>query len=519
MMNAYSVAYGIGAAILVYLAYQVYVRTPRSEAKFYFLLMTISAAIWITAEFIYYTVWGPLSAVFYYVKFLGIATLPYAILMLTLTVPTRSRVMRIRYLPHILFIPPAISILLLVTNPLHHLFFVGLKGVVMVDGHVRYTGIWGPVAEFWHTPYSYFCLIWSFANILLNIRKSRARLDYYFLLSLFLAIVVPVIMNVLILYFRNIYPDPTSLTIVFSAGLLAYVFSRYKLFQLPKNIEVSKDISVPEIERGKSYLVQGDGYSLLKRLAQARPMLVITTRSAEWIRKYTSRDDLPVIWLSEVSSEFSILPERLEFEIEYTAIEFWRQNPGGVVAIDGVGYMSAFNSFDRLLMFLKDMVDVSSNYDGSVVVLSTDLDLMDEDRENNIRALFDERITLTEEVSYGIFRLIDGEMNSARVLCISSENPEKGCGEAERRIWVRRGGDYTPDSMRIEVLYEIEKALEDGYDLMLNKPDGLFIGWKPLKIYTYLKLLADLAVKYQRRVYIRGAPGNQILRKIISMFL
>ncbi len=518
-MNVYSVAYGIGAAILAYLVYEVYVRTPRSEAKFYFLLMAISAAIWITAEFLYYTTWGLASAVFYYVKFLGIVTIPYAILMVTLTVPVRSKVMKFRYLPHLLFIPPAISIILLVTNPLHHLFFSELHGVVMVDGHVRYTGIWGPVADYWHLPYSYFCLLWGFVNIILNIRKSRAKLDYYFLTSLFLAIVVPVVMNIAILYFWDIYPDPTSLTIVFSAGLLAYVFSRYKLFQLPKNIEVSEEVSVPEIERGKSYLVQGDGYSLLKRLAHARPMLVITTRSAGWIREYTSREDLPVIWLSEVSSEFSILPERLEFEIEYTAIEFWRQNPGGVVAIDGVGYMSAFNSFDRLLMFLKDMMDVSSNYDGSVVILSNDLSLMDEDRENTVVGLFDERITLNEDVSYGVFRITNGDMNSRKVLCVSSENPDKGCGNTEKSVWVRRGGEYTPDSMRIEVLYEIEKSLEEGYDLLLNKPDGLFIGWKPLKIYTYLKLLADIVVKHGGAVYVKGGLNNQVLKKIVSMFL
>ncbi len=516
-MNEYSVAYGIGAAILIYMSYRVYVNTPKTEPKLYFTMLSTVAAIWITSEFLYYTLWGMASFIFYYVKFVGIILIPYAILMTSLTVPIRSKLMRYRYLPIILIAPDIVSLVMLFTNPLHHLFFSSFTTVNIGDGVVRYTGNWGPFAEYWHVPYSYFCLLWALIIIILNIRKSKAKLDYYFLAALFVAIVVPVIMNIVEMYVWNLYPDPTSLSIVFSAGLLTYTFSRYKLFRLPQGVQITNEVHVPEIEKGKSYIIHGVGYSLMKRLASAKPLLVISTRSARWIKEYTGKD-VVVIWLSEVDSEFAILPERLEFEIEYTIIEFWRQNPGGVVLIDGVGYMKAFNSFDRLMLFLKDIIDVSSQYDGSVVVMATDMMMLEDDERNNIEGLFDEKIDMNEEVPYGVFEIVE-KVPTTDALCVSSENPDKLCAEVEKKIWVRRGGTYTPETMRMETLYEIEHAFREKKELILNKPDGLFIGWKPLKIYSYIKLLADLAEKNGKKVYILDGTLSGGLRRIISMFL
>ena len=522
-MNIFAIVYGIGLITMIYLIYLIHKRAPKSDAKFYLLLLVLSAAIWIGGEFLYYLTWGIITVVFYCFKFVGIIAISYAILMATLTIPIRSKVMRFKYLPHILFIPPTISILLLFTNPFHHLFFAGFKEIYAVDGHPRYTGMWGSAAYFWHVPFSYLFLMWGIINIIFNIRKSRTKLDYYFLLSLFLAIALPVGMNVYVLINPNVYPDPTSLMLIFSAGQIAYVFSRYKVFQVtssssvPKEEKMEKEVPQFNIENGKSYIVRGSGYSLLKNIVKIKPVLVLTTKEPRWLRKYVGKDDLPVIWLSEVSSEFSILPERLEFEIEYTAIEFWRQNPGGVVVIDGVGYMSAFNSSDRLLMFLKDIIDVSSNYDGTLLVIGSDMAFMDDNKRKMIENIFEEKLTLDEKAEYGVFIEVNEVPSDIKLLCVSSENPEKACNGVDKSIWVSRGSKYSPDSMRIDVLYDIESSVEDGYNLLLNKPDGLFLGWKTLKIYTYLKLLADLASKHTKKVYVKGTSSVS-LKKIISMF-
>ncbi len=525
-MNIYSGIYGIGLITMIYLIYLIYKRAPKSDAKLYLILMTFSAAIWIGGEFIYYTTWGIFSVVFYCFKYVGIITIPYAILMATLTLPIRSKVMRFKYLPHILFIPPTISMIFLFTNPIYHLFFTGFKEITVIDGKIRYTGIWGPAASFWHVPVSYIYLLWGFINIIINLRKSQTKLDYYFLISLFLSMALPFSMNILILADRNIYPDPTSLMLIFSAGQLAYVFSKYKVFQIKPasstsittKEEENKNINTGlKIENGKRYLVQGSGYSLLKDIAKEKPVMVLSIREPHWIRKYVNKEDIPVMWLSEISSEFSILPERLEFEIEYTIIEFWRQNSGGVVAIDGVGYLSAFNSGERLLMFLKDIADVSSNYDGSIIVFGNDLSLMDEDKRSMVYELFNNKIDSIDHESYGSVAL-----NPARVpdnnICISSENPDKACPESKSKVWIKNEGRFTKDTLRIDVLYEIEEALNKGFCVVLYKPESIFIGWSPLKIYTYIKLIVDLSIKKGKKVYVRDS-SNEIMRGILAMFL
>ncbi len=524
-MNIYSWVYGIGLITMIYLIYLIYKRAPKSDAKLYLILMALSAAIWIGSEFLYYSTWGIFSVVFYCLKYVGIITIPYAILMATLTIPIRSKVMRFKYLPHILFIPSIISMFFLFTNPIYHLFFTGFKEITVIDGHVRYSGIWGPAAIFWHVPVSYTYLLWGFINIIINLRKSQTKLDYYFLISLFLSMALPFSMNILILKDRNIYPDPTSLMLIFSAGQLAYVFSKYKVFQIKpasstsiatKEDEKNGDIEL-KIENGKRYIVQGSGYSLLKDIVKEKPVLVLSIREPHWIRRYVNNEDIPVMWLSEISSEFSILPERLEFEIEYTIIEFWRQNPGGVVAIDGVGYLSAFNSGERLLMFLKDIADVSSNYDGSIIVFGNDLSLMDGDKRSMVYEIFNNKI---DSMSYEPYSAV--ELNPSRVpdnnICISSENPDKVCPESKSKVWIKKEGRFTPDTMRIDVLYEIEEAINNGFSVVLYKPESIFIGWIPLKIYTYLKLIVDLSIEKGKKVYVKDS-SSEMIRGILAMFL
>ncbi len=516
-MNVYSVAYGIGAAILIYMTYRVYTSAQKTEPKIYFTLLSTVAAIWITSEFLYYTLWGTASLVFYYMKYIGVILTPYAILMTALTIPMRSKIMKFRYTPFLILAPDLVSLAALFTDPFHHLFFSSFQEVDVGDGLLRYTGHWGPLAAYWHVPYSYICLLWALLVIILNLRKSKAKLDYYFLATLFVAIVVPVIMNVILISLWNIYPDPTSLTMVFSAGLITYVFTKYKLFRLPQELQLQSNISISDVESGKSYIIHGMGYSFLKRIVGAKPLLVISTRSPRWISKYIEKENIPVIWLSEVNAENAILPERLEFEIEYTIIEFWRQNSGGVVFLDGIAYMKAFNSFDRLMLFMKDIIDVSSQYDGSVILLGTDLAFLDDNERQKIEALFDEKMTIEDAVPYKIFQLRN-DFKIPDAFCVSAENPEK-CSEIKDKIWVRRGSEYSPETMRMEVLYEIEHAFAEGKNLVLNRPDGLFIGWKPMKIYTYLKLLADLAEKNRKKVYITGDVITGGLRRILAMFL
>ena len=516
-MNWYALIYGAGTITLVYLTYRLYIGNPSTESKLYFSLMGVVSSIWVGSEFFYYTFWGRITVVFYLVKFIGIALAPYAVLMSTLTTPMRNKIMKFKYTPIILLIPPLISIIFVFLSPVNHLFFTGFKEITIVDGHPRYVGIWGPMADYWHVPYSYFCLLVAFFVLLFNIKKSHTKIDRYLLITLFVAVLAPVTMNVLVLFFWDIYPDPTSIAIIFSAGFMDYMLAKYKLFKLPQpTIREASMEKVPEIESGKTYLIKGGGYSLVKRIVESRPTLIIGTKSPKWIKE-TVGEVAPAIWLSEVDSKDSILPERLEFEIQYTIIEFWRQNPKGMVVLEGLAYIRAFNSLDRILLFLKDIIDVSSQYDGGFMLLGDDLVLLDEER-NNIEEMFDEKMNVNDNIrAQQIKRDKKLPENADNMLCVSPENPKKACPYFKDALWIRRGGEFTPDSMRIEVLYEIEKKLGEKKDVLIYKPDEIFIGWKTLKIYSYLKLLADLGEKYGASVHVVGEISRKDIKAILSI--
>jgi len=514
-MSWYWMPYGAGAVIIAYLTYRLYTGSPNTESKLYFSLMGLVAGIWVTSEFFYYLLWGNISLAFYLLKFVGIALTPYAVLMSVLTTPIRSKLMRFKYTPLILLVPPLISIFFVLTSPFNHLFFVGFKEVYVGDGHVRYEGTWGPVMNYLHVPYSYFCLLLSFAVLVLNIRKLHTKIDYYLVTTLFIAVIVPVVANVIVLVDRNIYPDPTSLTLVFSAAFMAYMLSRYKLFKIPTSYEKLENEPTLDIESNRAYLIYDGGYNLVKKIANSKPSLIISTRSTQWIQKFVGRA-VPVIWLSEVDAENSILPERLEFEIEYTIIEFWRQNPSGIVILEGITYIRAFNSVDRVLMFLKDVIDVSSQYDGGFVLLGDDVKLLEDEVREKIEGMFDEKMSLNDFVSYGIFSIKDSPSKIENALCVTSENPDKVCPNIES-IWVRRGGEYSPDTMRMDVLYEIENALKNGKRIVLHNLEGMVIGWKTLKLYAYMKLLADLAEKSNSQIIITGRLSREDLKAIVAM--
>ncbi len=48
--------------------------------------------------------------------------------------------------------------------------------------------------------------------------------------------------------------------------------------------------------------------------------------------------------------------------------------------------------------------------------------------------------------------------------------------------------------------------------------DNLFIGWDYLQIYQWLKLVADLARKYGRDIYIFGKIQDEKIANIVNVY-
>ena len=129
------------------------------------------------------------------------------------------------------FIIPAISILRVLTNPLHHLYYTGFTSVVD-DGIVIWAFTHGPL--FWiHIGYSYGL---SLLGLALVITRLHTVQDFYRrqMLLLLLACAIPVTAN--IVYVLSLGPVPgldlTPLMFTLSGLIVAFGIVRYQLFSI-----------------------------------------------------------------------------------------------------------------------------------------------------------------------------------------------------------------------------------------------------------------------------------------------
>ena len=524
MIVWYSFVYGFGALVIALFTYTLYKSNPSHEANIYFSSMGLSAFIWIFSEFLFYTFNGSITIFFYIIKYAGICMVSYAVLMSSLTTPIRMGIMKVKNMNYYLMIPPLISVLLIITFPQNHLFFTGFKEIYAIDGKPRYIGIWGPAFFLFHIPYSYIYLSSALIITTINLWRSRTKIDKILSLTLFTAIVVPFIANVIVILHRHIYPDPTSLALIFSASLMTYVLSKYRMFSL--EFQTEESAKGEKIEFGKNYLIGSpSSYMYFRNIAADRPGLIITTRNPDWVRENFNIEKTPIIWITEVSHPNAIRPERLEFEIEYSAIEFIRENKGGIVFLDGIGYLSAFQKFDEIHKFLKDILDTSSLYDGTVIVNGCDLILLSDEERKEIESLFDEvlpgeKVNLKNKIIY-VYSNLPEAGGSEEGVYLTSKKPSKIGIKNENSIWITNsGGGYSEDMMPFEVIDIIGRKIEEGHDLIIVGIEHLFQDWEPQKFYTYFKLLVDICAKHGRKIIIAPWKNvNQKIREIVEIYM
>ncbi len=517
----YSFVYGFGSFSLALFTYNLYKSNPKHDSNIYFSAIGLSAFIWIFSEFLYYTFSGNITRLFYIVKYAGICMISYTTLMSSLTTPIRSRIMEVKNIEYYLIIPSLISIILIITFPLNNLFFSGFKEIYVVDGKLRFTGVWGPAFLLYHVPYSYIYLITALLITFKNFVKSRTKIDRVLSGSLIIAILLPFIMNGIVILIPAIYPDPTSLAIIFSSSFLTYVLSKYRIFSL--EFKPEEFISGEKINYGKNYLINSSiSYSYFRNMASEHPGLVITTRNPDWVRDNFKIEGSPIIWITEVSHEHALRPERLEFEIEYSAIEFFRENKGGIVFLDGIEYIREFQKFDKIHKFLKDVIDISSLYDGTVILNSHDLKLLPYNEKQQIESLFDE-IMSGEEVKLksNIVEIYPDLNDKIDGVYLTSKQPSKIGVEPGKAVWITNSGSgYSQDQLNFEVIEIISRKISEGNNLIIVGIEHIFQGWSIGKFHAYFKLLVDICAKHEKKLII--APWNNVnekIRKVVEIYL
>lgn len=99
------------------------------------------------------------------------------------------------------------------------------------------------------------------------------------------------------------------------------------------------------------------------------PALCLSTSPKEKLVKKYNLGEAKTYWLTTMStSEHTLDPKRMDFEVMRSISSFMKENDGGVVLIDGVEHLISENGFEATSVFMKKVMDMASVYIITLIV-------------------------------------------------------------------------------------------------------------------------------------------------------
>lgn len=135
------------------------------------------------------------------------------------------------------------------------------------------------------------------------------------------------------------------------------------------------------MDKGFNYLIYeekyGDVYRLFLQLtSDGSPGMIISTTFPDKLNREFGLNKSNIYWLSStVGQKKDMLhPKRLDFEIAKTISAFIRDSKGGIVVIDGLGYLVLENGMESVRKFLKNINDIAS-MNGATLLVPVNLEM------------------------------------------------------------------------------------------------------------------------------------------------
>jgi PAS domain S-box-containing protein len=194
-----------------------------------FLFLMAAETLWIFGDILYITGPGlPATVLITDIEYPGIMAVPIAWLFLVLVYTGRGHLLTRRTVP-LFFIVPAIVWFLVLTNPLHHLYYSGFVPQT-TDGTTIWLFVHGPL--FWiHIAY---CYLLGIAALTLAAGRLFGPTELYRrqTLILTLAATIPLVFNIAYIFGIISYPgfDLTAVGFLASGVLMAVGILRFQLF-------------------------------------------------------------------------------------------------------------------------------------------------------------------------------------------------------------------------------------------------------------------------------------------------
>jgi len=135
-----------------------------------------------------------------------------------------------------------------------------------------------------------------------------------------------------------------------------------EIYRKVESINVNLGVGVLTLDCGRTYFVVDE--RLDKILSVARDLignginvLRISRFHPDLVNDKGLERGTQSIWLSERPGLKNVPPNQLS-RLTQNAASFVKGNPGAVILLDGIEYLSLFNDFQRLQMFIEQMNDI-----------------------------------------------------------------------------------------------------------------------------------------------------------------
>ncbi|MEM3396653.1 MAG: DUF835 domain-containing protein [Thermoplasmata archaeon] len=112
-------------------------------------------------------------------------------------------------------------------------------------------------------------------------------------------------------------------------------------------------------------------YKQINEISKQHPVLCLSTQYPDKLKQVYGLENAKFEWISSMSTKEGtkpLDPKRLEFEIMLTISSFMRNNQKAVVVIDGLEMLIVENGFDKVLKFVKKVVDIANTTQSMIYV-------------------------------------------------------------------------------------------------------------------------------------------------------
>ncbi len=151
------------------------------------------------------------------------------------------------------------------------------------------------------------------------------------------------------------------------------------------SLHATVDGSAVPFDFGRMYLIcrepVDEAFDIAKDLGEDKNVLLLSRYHPDLLERLWPDENFQSVWLCERNGKSNIHPSQLS-KISNNVASYMEKHESPIVVLDGVEYLSAFNDFNRLQMFIETLNEMAME---SHAILLIPLDSRSFDRRSIAR--------------------------------------------------------------------------------------------------------------------------------------